>query len=174
MRKEGKGRDCSDPITDQDTSFAPICLSGDISAKGIQHSSSSERSLQIPQNSEEFLLSLRMGVRRMSVGGWGGWHQVTSLCRSQPRLKPILGLGFGLAVPWDGAPRTPARAEGKKKSGTYDKLVAAAEIAFTVDHSGTLGRSPSSHSGSRDLRKFFAVFNFLARARFVLPDSPES
>ena len=34
------------------------------------------------------------------------------------------------------------RREGRTKSGTYDKLVAAAaaaaEIAFTVDHSGTL------------------------------------
>ena len=27
-----------------------------------------------------------------------GWHQVTS----EPRLKPILGLGFGLEVPWEG------------------------------------------------------------------------
>ena len=52
----------------------------------------------------------------------GGWHQVTS---QRPRLKPILGLGFGLEVPWE---------EGRTKGGTYDKLVAA-EIAFTVDHS---------------------------------------
>ena len=73
-----------------------------------------------------------------------GWHQVTSEEPQQPRLKPILGLGFGLEVPWE------REREGRTKSGTYDKLVAAAaaaaEIAFTVDHSATLCRSP--HSGS--------------------------
>ena len=76
-------------------------------------------------------------------GGWLASGDVGGAAAATPKTHSWFGI-------WARGPLGEREGEGRTNSGTYDKLVAAAaaaaEIAFTVDHSATLCRSP--HSGS--------------------------